>query len=350
MQLLAGKRDLGNDQNTGCELHSNSWLFQEWQENCGRNRLWWNGDGSSVGIMWILSTCYPTESHWSIPDSTRWCAKETIQEEGWFSRTENLEVCKGRSGELLAWEFHQSREQMIHIICAAIEIQVYRAEKVTTTKQRHIQVPLNRSWQAATKWSYADRQSAEEQLEREIHRVTLAKSKLFDKLFQHHKRQLLQEVVTEPTSPRCTFANDVGTMESAAAEEVYGAANMTTDKSVEFRVCLFDGETESNPQVSLIWTELQISCRVTFMVSLRMSRCVSRWNWSSIQGLVAGNWDSATPENHRTACDTFRIPNNASCEPYNNVNSANVFQWQSHHSNFGTTTYRQRDRGITIYR
>jgi len=56
-QLLAGQRDPGHEQNTGSELRSNSGLLQGWQENSGRNRLCWDGDGSSAGIIWILSTC-----------------------------------------------------------------------------------------------------------------------------------------------------------------------------------------------------------------------------------------------------------------------------------------------------
>jgi len=52
--------------------------------------------------------------------------------------------------EQLARESHQLREQMIHKISAAMEVQVYRAEKVTTTKQRQYQMRLNRAQQVAT--------------------------------------------------------------------------------------------------------------------------------------------------------------------------------------------------------
>jgi len=34
-------------------------------------------------------------------------------------------------------------------------------------------------------------------------------------------------------------------MKTAAEEEVYGVANMTADKRVEFQVCLFSAETEA---------------------------------------------------------------------------------------------------------
>jgi len=127
----------------------------------------------------------------------------------------------------------------------AMEVQVYRAEKVTTTNRRQFQVRLDRARQVATIWSDADRQSAKERLEREFHQVTPVKCKLFDKSFQHHKRQLLQEVGTEVTGPRSTFAKKLTQMKTAAEEEVYGAANMTADKRVEFQVRLFDAETEA---------------------------------------------------------------------------------------------------------
>jgi len=75
--------------------------------------------------------------------------------------------------------------------------------------------------------------------------VTPVKRKLFDKLFRHHKRQLLQEVATKATSPRSTFAKKLAQMKTAAEEEVCGVANMTADKRAEFQVCLSDAETEA---------------------------------------------------------------------------------------------------------
>jgi len=94
---------------------------------------------------------------------------------------------KAQVDELLARESHQLREQKIHNIRGAMEVQVYGAEKVTTTKRRQFQVRLNRAQQAAAIWSDAHWQSAKERFEREIHQVTPFKPKLFDKLFQHHK-------------------------------------------------------------------------------------------------------------------------------------------------------------------
>jgi len=62
-----------------------------------------------------------------------------------------------------------------------MEVQLYGAEQVTTSKRRQFQVRLNRARQAATIWSDADRQRAIEQLVRKIHQVTPAECKLFDK-------------------------------------------------------------------------------------------------------------------------------------------------------------------------
>ena len=86
-------------------------------------------------------------------------------------------------------ESHHLRVQKIHKIRAAMEVQLYGAEKVTTSKRRQFQVRLNRARRAVTIWSDADRQRAIEQLQPETHQVTPAKPKLFDRLFHHRERQ-----------------------------------------------------------------------------------------------------------------------------------------------------------------
>jgi hypothetical protein len=82
-------------------------------------------------------------------------------------------------------------------------------------------------------------------LEREIHQVTPAKSKLFDKVFQHHERPLLREVGTKATGPRSIFAKKLAQMKTAVEEAAYGTVNMTADKHVQFRVCLSNAEIEA---------------------------------------------------------------------------------------------------------
>jgi hypothetical protein len=71
------------------------------------------------------------------------------------------------------------------------------------------------------------------------------KCKVFDKLFQHYQRQLLQEVGTKATGPRSTFAKKPAQIKTAAKEEVYRAVNMTANKHAEFQVSLSDAETEA---------------------------------------------------------------------------------------------------------
>jgi uncharacterized protein YabE (DUF348 family) len=94
---------------------------------------------------------------------------------------------KAKVDELLAREFHHLREQKLHKICAAQEVQLHGAENVTTSKRRQFEVRLNTTRHAATIWSDADRQRAIERLEREIHQVPPVKRKLSDKSFQHHE-------------------------------------------------------------------------------------------------------------------------------------------------------------------
>jgi hypothetical protein len=147
---------------------------------------------------------------------------------------------KAKVDDLLAKESHQLGEQKIHKIRAAMEAVVYGAEKVSTTKHRQFQVRLNRARHTATTWSGADRQNAIERLEREIHLVTPAKRKLFDRLFERHERQLLQEIGTQATSPRSKFAKDLALLKDAAEDEDYGAANITADMPLQFQIHLSD--------------------------------------------------------------------------------------------------------------
>jgi hypothetical protein len=55
---------------------------------------------------------------------------------------------KAKVEEILARESHHLQEQKIHKIHAAMEVQLYGAEKVTTSKQTQYQVRLNRARQA----------------------------------------------------------------------------------------------------------------------------------------------------------------------------------------------------------
>jgi len=126
-----------------------------------------------------------------------------------------------------------------------MEVQLYGAAMVTTSKPWQFQVRLNRARQWATIWSDADWQRAIERLEREIHQVTPTKRKLFDKSFQPNERQQLQEVRTKATGLRSTFTKKFAQMKTAAEEEAYREVNMTADKHVQFQFILSDAETEA---------------------------------------------------------------------------------------------------------
>lgn len=89
--------------------------------------------------------------------------------------------------ELLVRESHQLRVQMIDKLRAAMEVQVYGADKLRTTNGRKVQGRLNGAQQAATECSDADWLRANVLLVCEIHQVTPVHCTHFDKLFQHQK-------------------------------------------------------------------------------------------------------------------------------------------------------------------
>lgn len=147
--------------------------------------------------------------------------------------------------EQLASKSHQLREEMINTICTTLEVQVYGAENATTKRLSQFQVQVNRAWQVAIIGSDAYRHCAKESLEREMYQVTPAEHKLFYKFFKHHEHQLLQEVETKAIGPKTIFAKNLAHIKTAADEEVYAVANMTSNKQVEFQVNLFNAETEA---------------------------------------------------------------------------------------------------------
>jgi hypothetical protein len=134
---------------------------------------------------------------------------------------------KAKVHDLLASESHELRWQKIYNISAALEALVYGAEMISTSKCRQFQVCLKWARQEATTWLDADRQQAIERLQHEIHQVTAAKYKLFNRLFLRHERQLWHEVGTRATSPQSKFPKELALMNSTAEDDAYGAANMT---------------------------------------------------------------------------------------------------------------------------
>jgi len=171
--------------------------------------------------------------------------KRFHEKKGIFCKPKMSKSGKAKVDDQLAKASHQLHEQKFHKIRAAMEALVYEAEYVSTTKRRQFQMRLYRARQAATTCSDADRQKAIERLEREIHQVTPAKRKRFDKLFVRAEQQLLQEVGTKAIGCRSNFAQDLALTKAAAKDEAYGVANMTAVKRLLFQICLSDADTEA---------------------------------------------------------------------------------------------------------
>ena len=81
----------------------------------------------------------------------------------------------------------------------------------------------------ATTWSDANRQKAIKQLEREIHQLTPAKLKLFNKLFHLHERQLLNAGGTKANGPRRIFAKELAIRKAATEDKAYRATNIIAE-------------------------------------------------------------------------------------------------------------------------
>jgi hypothetical protein len=126
-----------------------------------------------------------------------------------------------------------------------MEAFVYGVEKLSTTKGRQFEVCLNRARQAATTWSDADRHKAIERLEYKIHLVTPAKCQVFDKLFQLHVRQLLQDVGTKTTAPRSKFPKELALIKASFEDQADWVATITADKQPQVWVRLSDAGTDA---------------------------------------------------------------------------------------------------------
>jgi hypothetical protein len=78
-----------------------------------------------------------------------------------------------------------------------------------------------------------------------IHQVTPAKCKLFNKLFQHHERQHLQNVGTKATGPTSIFAKQLAHRKIAAKDEDSSVATTTAYERLRFQMCESNAETEA---------------------------------------------------------------------------------------------------------
>jgi hypothetical protein len=75
--------------------------------------------------------------------------------------------------------------------------------------------------------------------------MTPAKPTLFDKVFQHHEQQLLQEVGTKATGHRSILPKQHALLKAAAEDEASAVAHLTADKRLQFQFCLSNAWTEA---------------------------------------------------------------------------------------------------------
>jgi len=125
-----------------------------------------------------------------------------------------------------------------------MEVQLYGAEKVSTSQWRQFQVRLNRAWQATTEGQRLMGRGQSSDWSAKSIWWHLSNASFLIKYSNITRWQILQEVGTKATGPRSIFAKKLAQLTTAAEEEVYGAVNMTADQGVEFQVCLSDAETE----------------------------------------------------------------------------------------------------------
>jgi len=147
--------------------------------------------------------------------------------------------------DLLATESHQVPEHRIQNFHAAMQVLLYMADKLSTTKCRQSQVQLNGAHTGKTTWLDAHYRMAIAQLMLKIHQVTPVECSHCNQLVQHHERQWLQEVGTKTSGPRSIFAKNLALLKSAAKGKAYRAANMTTNKPLQYPKHLSDREPEA---------------------------------------------------------------------------------------------------------
>jgi len=161
----------------------------------------------------------------------------------------------------------------------------------------------------------------------------------------------MSAVGTKITIPRSIFANKLAQLNTAAKEEIYEVANMTTNKHVESQVHVSNTETEATamsiPDMDHVANQLEEDICYHFKWAVAVQERIVH-PLDQIWSLVEGNWRSAAQENHPTACNTFWTSKNALCEPYIRSNSVNGFWRHFHHWDFWSAIYRRCESCISI--
>jgi len=287
-------------------------MFRTLAVNCAPILVCTKDDGRTVaetasdemvmGGVWALcefSVLVSQQNHSDLSlKALDYALKRFSQKKGTFPEQKMSKSAKAKVNDLWATGSYQLREQKIHKMCAAMEALVHGAEKISSTKHRQFQVCLNTVQQAATTWSDADRQKAIQSLECKIHQVTPAKPKHFDKLFQHHERQLLEEVGTKATGPRIMFAKQLALMKTAAEDEAYGVANMTANKRLQCQIRLPNADTQATTwsladtervtiqlETEIVGITLNEQKRFKKVFSFRMIEFKAWWETINVQSL-----------------------------------------------------------------
>jgi hypothetical protein len=163
---------------------------------------------------------------------------------------------KAKMNSQLTRVSHRLENETIHKIHAAMEVLMYRAEKVTTSKQRQCLVHLITTPQAATKCSDTDQVRRMEQLQCKIQSMTPINGKLFDKLFQQHTQQIVQVGPTKATSPKGTFAYNLAQMKTAEEKRLIECSTWPPTSMWNFRSGYPILRLKPAPGVLLIRTSL----------------------------------------------------------------------------------------------
>jgi len=173
--------------------------------------------------------------------------KRLYQNKGIVRKSKMLMSMLAIAHDLLARESHQFRKHEIRMIRPAMNPIVYWSEKDSTIHCRQCQVWLSTARYAARNWWDVQGRKEIERLEHQIHPVTTVKRRHFNKLFQHHGPQLLQEVATKATGPRSHFAKVLALTKTAAEDKPQGSATITADMWMHCQIRLSNAESEAMP-------------------------------------------------------------------------------------------------------
>jgi len=147
--------------------------------------------------------------------------------------------------KLLATESHLLWELKIDKIRDAIQVQVFRAEKVTTPTQSQFLVHLNRVWKAATKRSDADPQRTMSNWSLTSLQWHLLNIRVLIYYPYMMRDNYCRKLGLRQPVPEAHLQKTLAQLNMATEEEGNWAANTTTDMHAEYQVHLSNAETDA---------------------------------------------------------------------------------------------------------